>query len=120
MNQPTHSDLGIQIGKALAMAEMAQNSIQNVEKHLSDRVDRFELKVDSRFEEFEKKFENAVSEIKSLIQTQHSEITDIKIQNSHDEGERFNKKENQSYWFAIWALVISFIGAIANFFSNHN
>ena len=119
MVQPSHTDLGIEIGKAIAMAEMAQQTIKGVEKHLTDRVDRFEQKVDGKFTDLENRFDSAVGEIKQMITDQHREITDIKLQKSHDEGEKHNKEESKSKWLAFLAIVISLIGAIANLFSGH-
>ena len=119
MSNTTPSGLGIEIGKAQAMAEASQKALQAVETHLSDRMDRFEDKVDQRFTGLEKKFDDGISEIKLLLNNHHSEITTIKIKASHDEGEKKNKTENRSSGMAILALIVALLGVASDFISSY-
>ena len=119
VSNPTHSDLGIEIGKAQAMAEAAQKAIQGVEKHLSDRMDRFEEKVDQRFTDLEKQFDYGLSEIKNMLQVHYNEITTIKIQASHEQGEKKHRNENRTTLIAVLAIIVSFLGAITSFLGSY-
>lgn len=119
MPNPTHNDLGIEIGKAQAMAEAAQRAIQGVENHLSDRMDRFEEKVDQRFTNLEKQFDDGFSEIKNMLQDHYNEITTIKIQASHEQGEKKHRNENRTTMIALMAIIVALFGAVTSFLGSY-
>jgi hypothetical protein len=104
MITPTHADLGIEIGKAQAMAKASQDSIKRVEETLSDRMDRLETKVDKGF-----------TEIKELVGNLHTDIVSMKIQESHNNGIEQEKSKTRSNWASAIALLISTMAAIAAF-----
>lgn len=119
MHQTTNQDLGIEIGKSLAAAEYAQQSIVKVEKHLTDRMDRFETRIDGKFQELDGKMERAFEELKDLIQSQHVEITAIKIHASVDDSEKTSRKESRTHLISLGALLVSFGAAVAAFIQAH-
>jgi len=104
MVTPSHAELGIEIGKAQAMAKASQESIKRVEDTLNDRMDRFEIKVDEGFKE-----------IKMLFNNLHQDIVAMKIQDSHEVGAEKQKKINRSSLASGIALVFSAIAAISSF-----
>ena len=101
---PTHAELGIEIGKAQAMAEASGRSIQRVEDTLNDRMDRFEIKVDAGFKE-----------IKDLVGGLHRDIISLKVQEGHEQGAKKERKDGHSNWIAILAIVVSLLAALSNF-----
>lgn len=100
---PTHADLGIEIGKAQAMAEAAQITAERMEVNLNDRMDRID-----------KSMANGFKEIKDLIQGIHSDITDLKIESGKQGAKEETKKQSWSVNVSIVALFISFISIFAD------
>ena len=109
---PTHAELGIEIGKAQAMAEAAQNSAERTEHILSDRMDRIEKSMSDGFKRVE-----------DLLAGVHKDISDLKVENGHREGKEEAHKHTHSTALSIIAIIVAlisgFAGAIHSFFTGH-
>ena len=109
---PTHADLGIEIGKAQAMAGAAQTTAERMEANLNDRMDRID-----------KAMADGFKEIKDLITGIHADITDLRVEGGKHEAKEEIKKHGWSVGLSLLAIIISslsiFGGALKAFFVAH-
>jgi len=109
---PTAADLGIEIGKAQAMAEAAQASSERMESNLSDRMDRIE-----------KSMADGFKRVEELLSGVHQDITNMKVEDGRRDGKEEANKHTHSTALSIIAIIVAlisgFAGAIHSFFTGH-
>jgi len=103
---PTHADLGIEIGKAQAMAEAAQTTAERMEVSLNDRMDRIEKSVHEGF-----------VEVKELIKGIHTDLTHLKVQDGKNDAKEEAKKHGWSVGVSVTALIVSLVSAVSGLIS---